>query len=25
MKGDCKKIMSKLEKKFKNLNLIYPA
>ena len=25
MKGDCKKIMGKLEKKFKNLNLIYPA
>ena len=25
MKGDCKKIMSKLEKKFKNLKFIYPA
>ncbi len=25
MKGNCKKIMSKLEKKFKNINLIYPA
>ena len=25
MKGDCKKIISKLEKKFKNLNLLYPA
>ncbi len=25
MKGDCKKILNKLEKKFKNLNLLYPA
>ena len=25
MKGDCRKIISKLEKKFKNLNLLYPA
>ena len=25
MKGNCKKIMNKLEKKFKNLNLLYPA
>tara|TARA_B100000212_G_scaffold95350_1_gene70096 strand:+ start:210 stop:719 length:510 start_codon:yes stop_codon:yes gene_type:complete len=25
MKGDCKKIMSKIEKKFKDLNLLYPA
>ena len=25
MKGNCRKIMSKLEKKFKKLNLLYPA
>ena len=25
MKGNCKKILNKLEKKFRNLNLIYPA
>ena len=25
MKGDCKKIMHKLEEKFKKLNLLYPA
>ena len=25
MKGDCKKIINKIEKKFKNLNLLYPA
>ena len=25
MKGNCKEIMSKIEEKFKNLNLLYPA
>ena len=25
MKGDCKKILSKLDKKFRKLNLLYPA
>tara|TARA_B100000963_G_scaffold281783_1_gene250336 strand:+ start:300 stop:809 length:510 start_codon:yes stop_codon:yes gene_type:complete len=25
MKGNCKKILNKIEKKFKNLNLLYPA
>ena len=25
MKGNCKKILNKLDDKFKNLNLLYPA